>query len=657
MCGIVGFIDLSLQYKPSELKSIIIKMSDTLIHRGPDDSGIWIDEKSGIALGHRRLAIIDLSSTGHQPMESHSGRYVIVFNGEIYNYPEIRKSLQRVSNRNILWRGYSDTETLLAAIDQWGVKETLKMSIGMFAFALWDKQERVLYLVRDRIGEKPLYYGLINNTFLFASELKALCAYPNWQGETNRDAIALFLRHSYIPAPYSIYKGIYKVLPGTAIKVFLNNKNIISESYWSAREVAESGISYPFIGSESDAIAQLESLLRDAISKQMIADVPLGAFLSGGIDSSTVVALMQAQSNKSVKTFTIGFNESGYNEAEHANAIAKHLGTEHTELYITPKEAMDVIPKLPALYDEPFSDSSQIPTFIVASMTRNYVTVALSGDGGDELFGGYNRYFYGRKIWRIIKNIPFSFRYLLKKIITSISPQRLDKLVESLSFIMPIELIAGRAGDKLHKLSEVIDKKSTDEVYNELISHWKTPSSIVLNATEPLTVITDRSQWANLDDFTLTMMYLDMVSYLPDDIMVKVDRAAMGVSLETRAPFLDHRVVEFAWELPLSFKIRNRQGKWILRQVLYRYVPEKLVNRPKMGFGVPIDTWLRGPLKDWAEDLLDEKRLQSEGLFNPEPIRKKWSEHLSGRRNWQYHLWDVLMFQAWLHENSKWSNH
>lgn len=661
MCGITGFFDSSCRAGNNELKSIATNMTNTLSHRGPDDAGVWVDAEVGLALGHRRLSIVDLSPAGHQPMPSASDRYLIVFNGEIYNHAELRKEIEAASSRlthnslPVNWRGHSDTEVILAAIEKWGLENTVKRFTGMFAFALWDRQSGILHLVRDRIGEKPLYYGWAGHTFLFGSELKALKAHPAWQGEINRDAVALFLRHNYIPAPYSIYKGIRKLLPGTIMNIEVKGKGlkvkgdrIQHKPYWQLKDIAENGIQNPFDGSETEAIDNLDRLLRAAVSKQMVAEVPIGAFLSGGIDSSTVVALMQAQSIRPVKTFTIGFNEPGYNEAKDAKAVARHLGTEHTELYISHQAAMDVIPKLPTLYDEPFSDSSQIPTFLVSKMARQHVTVSLSGDAGDELFGGYNRYFWGRDIWNKTQIIPRQFRSLIARAITSVSPQKLDQLTKVFSYLMPAELKSGRAGEKLHKLAKILDKDSPESLYRELLSHWKNPASVVINSREPETVITDSAQWASLPDFTQRMMYLDSMSYLPDDILVKVDRAAMGVSLETRVPFLDHNVIEFAWRLPLSMKLRNGNGKWIMRQVLCKYVPVELVDRPKMGFGVPLDKWLRGPLREWAESLLEEKRLVSEGFFKPQPIRQKWTEHLSGKRNWQYHLWDVLIFQQWL---------
>jgi asparagine synthase (glutamine-hydrolysing) len=623
-------------------------MTNTLTHRGPDAAGIWLDEKVGIALGHRRLSILDLRPSGSQPMVSESGRYVIVFNGEVYNFQQLK---QELAGKNIKWRGSSDTEVMLAAFEAFGVKEAVKKFIGMFAFALWDRQEHRLYLLRDRLGIKPLYYGWAGKTFLFASELKALRAYPGWQAEINRDALALFLRHNYIPAPYSIYRGILKLLPGTILSISLNtDTGFLPEPdvYWSAREVAEEGLHNQLTGDESAVIERLEVLLKDAIGLRMIADVPLGAFLSGGIDSSTVVALMQAQSHKPVKTFTIGFEEEEYNEAAQAKAVAEYLKTEHTELYVTPEQAMAVIPRMSFFYDEPFADSSQIPTYLVSELTRQHVTVSLSGDGGDELFGGYNRYFWGRSIWQKIGWIPGGLRKLLSSGLTLLSPQAWDNLFMRLEPVLPGKARQRLPGDKLHKLAEILAVENPEAMYLGLVSHWKDPAVVVSGAVEPLTVLTDSRRWANLPDFTQRMMFLDLISYLPDDILVKVDRASMGVSLEARVPFLDHRIVEFAWQVPLSMKIRNGQGKWLLRQVLYKYVPEDLIERPKMGFGVPIDKWLRGPLRDWAESLLNEKRLKQEGFFNPAPIRQKWHEHLSGKRNWQYYLWDILMFQAWL---------
>jgi asparagine synthase (glutamine-hydrolysing) len=654
MCGIAGYFEL--KQKTHNLEISLKKMTDTIIHRGPDDSGLWFDPAVGIALGHRRLSILDLSPAGHQPMLSTTGRYVIVFNGEIYNFQSVRKELEDRAGsafkgtavQRLAWRGHSDTEVMLAAFDAWGVEEATRRFIGMFAFALWDREDRCLHLVRDRIGEKPLYYGWSGETFLFGSELKSFRAHPCWRGDINRDALALFLRHNYVPAPYSIYNGIRKLIPGTILTIraqsMAQGQLPDPVPYWSFNRVVEQGMVNPFKGTEEEAVEQLDDLLRNAIRQQMIADVPLGAFLSGGVDSSTIVALMQAQSERPVRTFTIGFREESYNEAAYAGAVARHLKTVHTELYVTPEDALDVIPRLPALYDEPFSDSSQIPTFLVSQLTRQHVTVSLSGDAGDELFGGYNRYFMGRSIWNKIGWMPRPLRSGIAKLMESITPSRWD----SIAAVIPSAIRLRNTGDRIHKLAEILAVESPSVMYRMLVSHWKEPCSIVISAREPVTVLTDSPAWTELSDFTQWMMYLDTLSYLPDDILVKVDRAAMGVSLETRVPFLDHRVVEFAWKLPLSMKIRNGQGKWILRQVLDKYVPRKLIDRPKTGFGVPIDSWLRGPLRDWAESLLSEKRLREEGFFNPAPIRGKFNEHLSGKRNWQYYLWDVLMFQAWL---------
>lgn len=654
MCGITGVIAKACRSGNGILQETILRMTDTLLHRGPDDGGVWVDEEIGIALGHRRLSIVDLSPEGHQPMHSASGRYMIVFNGEVYNFLELRRELESLG---YCFRGHSDTEIMLAAIEQWELEYAVKRFVGMFAFALWDRKKHTLYLVRDRLGIKPLYYGWLNKNFVFGSELKAFKAHPEFRNEIERDAVALMMRHNYIPAPYSIYKGIYKLPPGTILSLsMVDTKNVPKiNSYWSAREVAEQGVANPFTGSSEEATEIFETLLREAIKLRMVADVPLGAFLSGGIDSSTVVALMQEQSEKPIKTFSIGFHEQGYNEAMHAKAVAKHIGTDHTELYVTPEEAMAVIPKLPMLYDEPFSDSSQIPTFLVSQLARRSVTVSLSGDGGDELLAGYNRYFWGQRIWQKIRWMPIWLRNTAASALTSLSPQAWEIFFRKLGPIFPEKIKQRNPGDKLHKLAEILTVSTPESVYLGLVSHFKLPASIVLGSSEPPTILTDRSQWANLPNFIHRMMYLDTVTYLPDDILTKVDRVSMGVSLEARVPLLDHRVVEFSWRIPLSMKIRNGHGKWLLRHVLYKYVPKRLIERPKMGFGLPIDSWLRGPLREWAENLLNQNRLEQEGFFRPEPVNRLWLEHLSGKRNWQYYLWDVLMFQAWL-EKEKHNN-
>ncbi len=632
-------------------------MASTLRHRGPDDGGVWVDSDTGVALAHRRLSILDLSPAGHQPMVSASGRYVVAFNGEIYNFLEIRQALDAAAGEGLAWRGHSDTEVLLAAVEAWGLEGALERFVGMFAVALWDRKERRLHLARDRMGEKPLYFGWQGKTFLFGSELKALRAHPDWQGEVDRDAIALLLRHNYVPAPYSIFERIYKLEPGCVFSVTpedasrpLDWREVGRrlEPYWSLQSAVAAGAKSSFAGSDDEAVDELDELLRSSVRRQMVADVPLGAFLSGGYDSSTVVALMQAQSSQPVKTFSIGFHEPGFNEAEHAKAVAAHLGTDHTELYVTPSEAMAAIPRLPDFYDEPFADSSQIPTLLVAQLTRKHVTVSLSGDGGDELFGGYKRYAWGRGIWGRVGWIPVPLRRASARAIRSVPPRQWDRVFRVLGPALSANLREPNPGQKMHGLAEIMGAESGEAVYRGLVSHWKDPAAVVVGAREPPTALTDPDRWTDLAEFTHRMMYLDTISYLPGDILTKVDRAAMAVSLETRIPLLDHNVVELAWRLPLRMKVRGEQGKWILRQVLYRYVPRELMDRPKMGFGVPIDSWLRGPLREWAEDLLDAARLKREGFFDPGPIRKKWMEHQSGKRNWHYYIWDVLMFQAWL---------
>ncbi|MEH2273232.1 MAG: asparagine synthase (glutamine-hydrolyzing) [Nostoc sp.] len=648
MCGIAGFWNISRRVSPEELCYMVQQMSDTLLHRGPDNGGSWVDAEIGIALGHRRLAIVDLSPEGHQPMISANGRYVIVFNGEIYNFLELKRQLESLGHH---FRGRSDTEVMLASFSQWGLHEALGRFNGMFAFALWDRQERILHLGRDRLGEKPVYYGWMGQTFVFGSELKALKVHPAFQAKINRDALAVFLRNNYVPAPYSIYEGIYKLPPGTVLTWNGMDAHPNPVPYWSALKAAELGVNQPFTGSEIEAVAQMEALLQDAVGLRMVADVPLGAFLSGGVDSSTVVALMQAQSSQSVKTFTIGFDEDSYNEAHYAKAVAQHLGTDHTELYVTPKDALAVIPKLPTLYDEPFSDSSQIPTFLISQLAKQHVTVSLSGDGGDELFAGYKRYFWGRSTWQKIGWIPPTLRQAVARSLSSLSPQTWNRGLANFHGLLPAKLKQPTPGDKLHWIGEILAVSDAKALYTSMISHWKEREALVINSLKPLMNYSDRQQLTQLPDFIQQMMYHDTVNYLPDDILVKVDRASMGVSLESRIPFLDHRVVELAWRIPISMKIRNGQGKWLLRQILYKYVPQNLIERPKMGFGMPIDSWLRVSLRDWAEALLDEHRLQQEGFLNPQPIRQKWAEHLSSERDWQNYLWDVLMFQAWLEEN------
>ena len=642
MCGIVGFLN-NPGGGEGALEAITESMSSCLSHRGPDDSGVWVDEGAGLALGHRRLSILDLSPTGHQPMVSHCGRYVITFNGETYNYLDIRHELE-AAGAAPRWRGHSDTEVILAAISHWGIGPTLQRMTGMFALAVWDRADRLLHIARDRLGEKPLYYGWLGGVLVFASELKALRMHPRWRGEIDRGALSLFMRHGYVPAPYSIYQGIYKLTPGTFLSVRADGSSR-QTVYWSAREVAERGIAEPFRGSDAEAAEELEQLLLRSVRGQMIADVPLGAFLSGGVDSSTVVALMQVQSSRPVKTFTIGFREPGHNEAEHAKTVANHLGTEHTELYVTPAEARDTIPRLPELYDEPFSDASQIPTFLVAQLARRKVTVSLSGDGGDELFGGYTKYSISPRLWNGVNRLPRGLRSLAAAGITTVSPALWNRLLSPLMAISPGHFRYANAGEKLHKMALILGARDPDDIYRRV--HWDEPASVVLSGIEPETLAADRKRWPTLPEIAQRIMFLDLVTWLPDDILAKVDRAAMGVSLETRVPMLDHKVVEFAWRVPLSMKIRNGQGKWLLRQALYKHVPRELIERPKSGFDVPIGDWLRGPLRGWAESLLQDERLRREGFLNPSVISNTWNQHLSGKRDWQQALWNVLMFQAW----------
>jgi asparagine synthase (glutamine-hydrolysing) len=645
MCGVAGLLQASVQ---DNARSELLSMAGAIAHRGPDAEGVWLDAAAGIGLAHRRLSIVDLSDAGRQPMLSADNRYVLVFNGEIYNHQVLRQQLSPFN-----WRGHSDTETLLGAFSVWGIRPTLERCIGMFAFALWDRKERVLTLGRDRFGEKPLYYGWIGQgsrrSFLFGSELKALRAHSSFSGSVDRKALALYARHNCIPAPYSIYSDISKLMPGCLLTVSLNAPGPRLEQYWSLTQSIAARSAEPYSGSPEDAVNELDRLLKSAVGMQMMADVPLGAFLSGGIDSSTVVALMQAQSTRAVKTFTIGFNEAEYNEAEHAKAVAKHLGTDHSELYVSPQEALAVIPKLPQIYCEPFADSSGIPTYLVAKLAKQSVTVSLSGDAGDELFAGYNRYVVTGALWNKLGKIPRALRATTASAMQSVSPHLLNRILSPMQSLLPAGLQQANLGDKLHKGAAVLGASSVDELYRGLVSHWD-PATLVLGGREPQTASVMQSDYLCLDPVH-RMMMLDTAGYLPDDILVKVDRALMAVSLEGRIPMLDHRVFEFAWSLPLSMKLRDGVGKWPLRQLLYRYVPKELIKRPKMGFAVPIDAWLRGPLRDWAEALLQPSRLRQEGYFEAETVNIKWQEHLSGRRNWQHQLWTVLMFQAWQEAN------
>ncbi len=644
MCGITGFLDVRRASPAVQLENTVTGMAAALRHRGPDDAGCWVDEAAGLALGFRRLAILDLTPSGRQPMLSASGRYVIVFNGEIYNFAGLRAELAALG---CAFQGTSDTEVMLAAVEQWGLDAAVRRFNGMFAFALWDRQQRRLCLARDRLGVKPLYYGWMGPVFLFGSELKALRAHPTFRPEVDRGVLARYLQFNYVPAPQSIYTGIRKLAPGAVLTLDADNPGDLRlETYWSAAQMAVSGLAHPFRGSPPDAVEALDDLLRQSVRERMVADVPLGAFLSGGIDSSAIVALMQSQSSRPVKTFTIGFAEWGYDEAAYARQVASRLGTEHTEWTITSDEALQVIPRLPGLYDEPFADASQIPTFLVAEMTSRRVTVSLSGDGGDELFAGYNRYLHAPRLWRRLSVLPAGLRAIAAGWLSRLRPETANRLYRAVEPLLPRSARVAYPADKLHKLAALLPARSPRGLYDILASAWDDPLSLVTGAPG-LPPGTDLPP--EIGGFVEQMMLLDLLTYLPDDILAKVDRASMGVSLEARVPYLDdHRVVEFAWTLPLELKLRGGQGKWVLRQVLERYLPAALFDRPKMGFSIPLDAWLRGPLRGWAEALLDENRLRAEGFFNPAPIRRRWQQHLDGQGNWQYDLWGILMFQTWL---------
>jgi len=632
MCGITGF-----WIRPRDAREVlcgqISLMNEALLHRGPDDGGTWVDEQVGVGLATRRLAILDLSACGHQPMISSCGRFVIAYNGEVYNFESIRDALKQQGKT---FRGHSDTEVIVEGCAAWGLNKTLDRLNGMFGFALWDRKDRTLSLVRDRLGIKPLYYGRFGTTLLFGSELKALVTHPAFQKEIDRNSLALFLRHGYIPSPYTIYKGVRKLPPGHSLTLTSSDDNIDSAPYWSAKSFVDAKTDIDEL-SDDETITQLETLLRDAVHLQMVSDVPLGAFLSGGVDSSTVVALMQAQSARPIRTFSIGFSEKGYNEADYASAVARHLGTDHTELYVSPQQIAESVEALPGMYDEPFADASQIPTYLLSGLTRKHVTVSLSGDGGDELFAGYDHYQQLDRRWKMLCRVPLRVR--------GFGATAVNSLLAS-----PSALRGGGQNRMLNKLRNVpgiLESRSPELLSHHCLSHWKSPSTLVAESWEPATVFTDEEQRPKTSDSLRRMMYLDLVTYLPDDVLTKLDRASMAVSLEARVPLLDHRVVEFAMQLPNHFKIRNQQGKWLLRQVLQRYVPKQLFDRPKAGFSAPIGTWLRGTLRPWAEELLGEPLKAKGDLFDSDVIRRKWAEHISGDRDWGNQLWNVLMFQAW----------
>ena len=635
MCGVAGVLSPNLKL------NTLVLMSSTLSHRGPDDCGNWISEVHSVGLAHARLSIQDLSAAGHQPMHSKSQRFVMVFNGEIYNHIDLRKVLEKTQNIN--WSGHSDTETLLAGFETWGVEETIKKCTGMFAIALWDHELETLSLIRDRFGEKPLYYGWQKNTFMFASELKALKRHPDFESKINRQALNHYFRLNYIPTPLSIYENVFKLEPG-CIAIFSAEGELISKNkYWSIEEVFL-GVCKDHVKSEQNWVDELEILIQQSISDQKLSDVPLGAFLSGGIDSSLVVGVLQSISDQPVKTFTIGFDDSDFNEASDAKLVAEHLKTEHTELIVTAEQAMAVIEKLPTIYDEPFADASQIPTFLVSQLAKKYVTVCLSGDGGDELYCGYNRYHYTAKVWSKISRLPLFIRKGLSHALLAISPQTWNRLGR----LLLIDKKIPNLGNKIQKGAHVLKSKTIEELYMRVVSNWSIDENLVNDSHfESVPLLSINTKLNELKDLEKMMLW-DMQSYLMDDVLVKTDRAMMACSLEGRVPLLDHRIAQFAVNLPLEFKFKDGKGKLILREVLYKYVPKELIERPKKGFSLPLAEWLRGPLKEWAESLLDTKRVVAEGYLNSDLISRKWQEHLSGKRDWSIQLWSVLMFQLWL---------
>ncbi|WP_247648441.1 asparagine synthase (glutamine-hydrolyzing) [Pseudodesulfovibrio sp. zrk46] len=629
------------------LLALCSRMGDKLAHRGPDGEGRFVEPEFGVGLSHRRLAILDLSDTGAQPMQSGDERFTLIHNGEIYNFLELKRELEETGGPFLPWKGDSDTEVMLAAFQTWGVEQAVTRFTGMFAFALWDRETRTLHLARDRMGEKPLYYGRAGKGMVFGSELKALRAFPGFDAELDMEALSQYLRFQYVPEPRSVYRDVFKLQPGHLMSIRADAPhNFEPKPYWTLRDAVNRAISDPFTGSEADAASELERLLRDVVRNQMLSDVPLGSLLSGGIDSSLVTALMQAESDRPVKSFTIGFADKAYDESSDAKRVAEHIGTEHTELFVTPEHVLDLVEKLPELYDEPFADASMLPTHLVAALTREHVTVCLSGDGGDETFAGYNRHFWAPTIWNKLQGVPRGLRGAAGQAAMAVSPGGYDTIFNAVGHLLPKAAQVRTPGHKVHKLADVLGVESREALYKRLCSTWPEPS-MLLNAAEPDTVIDRPEAWPGLGDYTRWMQYQDTLTYLPGDILHKVDRACMGVSLESRAPYLDHRVIEFAWRLPLSMLLKGGEGKRILRSILYKHVPRELVERPKMGFGVPIDAWLRGPLREWAESLLAPERLRKQGLFDQTVVARQLADHLSGKRDNQYRIWNMLMFQAW----------
>jgi asparagine synthase (glutamine-hydrolysing) len=645
MCGFSGFFSSDTSIA-NDAKSILAKMNDVIEHRGPDSSGLWVNDDRTIGLGHRRLSILDVSDLGNQPMSLPERKLTIVYNGEIYNHLRLREELE--ATNKVKWISNSDTETLLQCISCWGIDHTLSKATGMFSFALVNEISNIIYLARDRFGEKPLYLykSKSSNCFVFGSDLSSFKVFPKFEKTIDRNAISLFLRHNYIPSPYTIYENVTKVFPGTIVEINLANRTTVSRKYWSAPEAINNSLSNPFKGQFSEAVDQLDGLMKRVVSGQMISDVPLGAFLSGGIDSSAIVAMMQSLSSKPIKTFSIGFDDSEFNESEYARKVASYLGTDHTEYIVTEREALNTIPTLNKVFTEPFADSSQIPTILVSRLAKTKVTVSLSGDAGDELFGGYNRYLYASRMYNQMKKVPKPVKYMIKSLIKGVDPAIWNKM-------LPFARI-NNIGEKLHKFSDVINMHDSMQLYIKMISHFDHPAELVYGGTEPKTLLTGYANLSSLDhlDDISKMMAYDTITYLPDDILVKVDRSSMYSSLESRVPFLDHRVFDFAWSLPMDYKVKNGIGKRVLREMLFRYVPQEIFNRPKMGFGIPLSKWLRGSLREWVEDTLSYDSLKKYGVLNPHHIRILVDNHMTKKEDNGYKIWDLLMIQSWLNENS-----